>query len=433
MRGRKVEFDLPQGWEMISQSSPGKLSMTERSTEGLVKDSLENPIGSKRIQDLATPTSKVAILVDDDTRPTPVREVLPVVLEVVRDCKVPRKNIDIVIAVGTHPPMLGEKLERRVGGQILKNYRTTNHDSWSPDLVPVGRVRDIEIRINPIVAQADLKIGIGSNLPHPFAGFGGGPKIAVPGICGYDTIREHHTSTLIEPGSYLGRVTGNPFYEFIRKASELLELNYAIDCVLDADGRAVAVFSGHPLEAHETGILRCREIYGLKVDQQADVTIASAYPHEEGPQIMKPILPAVMATREGGTLILAASCEGGLAQPFLQMFDLVQSQNPGNPMKTVLDHMRGRKAFVPNSPMDFNCAIQVTIACLREINVILVSENVTEAEASRIGFKHARDLETAMNMARGIHGEAKVGVFAAGGIVLPLVQKEVDLFRSERA
>ncbi len=38
-----------------------------------------------------------------------------------------------------------------------------------------------------------------------------------------------------------------------------------------------------------------------------------------------------------------------------------------------------------------------------------------------------------MNMARGIHGEAKVGVFAAGGIVLPLVQKEVDLFRSERA
>jgi hypothetical protein len=113
------------------------------------------------------------------------------------------------------------------------------------------------------------------------------------------------------------------------------------------------------------------------------------------------------------------------------MFDLVQSQNPGNPMKTVLDHMRGRKAFVPNSPMDFNCAIQVTIACLREINVILVSENVTEAEASRIGFKHARDLETAMNMARGINSEAKVGVFAAGGIVLPLVQKEVDLFRSE--
>ncbi|NIS69845.1 MAG: nickel-dependent lactate racemase [Proteobacteria bacterium] len=431
VKGQKVEFDVPPGWEILCQSLPRRETVSERSTEQLAKGSLENPIGSKRIQDLANPTSSVAIMVDDDTRPTPVREVLPVVLKVLEDAKVPRENIDIIIAVGTHPPMPGEKLERRLGTHILKNYRVTNHDSWAPDLVRVGQVGDIEIRINPIVARADLRIGIGSNLPHPFAGFGGGPKIAMPGICGYDTIREHHTSTLMEQGSYLGRVAGNPFYEFIRRASEMLGLDYVIDCVLDSDGRAVAIFSGHPLEAHEAGIRTCREIYGLEIDEQADVTIASAYPHEEGPQIMKPILPAVMATRRGGTLILVASCEGGLAEPFLEMFDLVQSRNPGNPMKTVLEHMRARKAFVPKSPMDFNCAIQVTIACLREINVIIVSENVTEAEASRIGFRHARDLERAIQMARDTYGRAKVSVFAAGGIVLPLVQKEVDLFGSE--
>jgi hypothetical protein len=137
-----------------------------------------------------------------------------------------------------------------------------------------------------------------------------------------------------------------------------------------------------------------------------------------------------MTTKKGGILILVASCEDGLTEPFLEMFDLVRSQNPENPMKTVLDHMKARKAFVPNSPMDFNCAIQMNFGCLRYIEVILVSENVTEAQAARMGFKHAPDLEIAMDMVSHSRPEARINIFAAGGIVLPLVEEEVDLFSS---
>jgi len=430
VKGKKVRFDIPQGWEIICAFAPRKTLASENTTRKMVNRSLENPIGSRRIRDLASPYSKVVILVDDDTRPTPVEDILPPVLEQLDESSVPRGNIDIIVAVGTHPPLLGKKLKKRLGEQIFKDFRVTNHNSWAHDLVTIGRVRDIEVRINPIVAKANLKIGIGANIPHPFAGFGGGPKIAIPGICGYDTIREHHTSTLLEHGSYLGRVKGNPFYDFICEASEMLGLNYVIDCVIDSQGGAVEIFSGHPIEAHEAGIGACREIYGVKCREEADVTIASAYPHEEGPQVIKPILPAVMTTKKGGTLILVASCQDGLAEPFLEMFDFVRSQNPGNPMKTVLDHMRARKAFVPESPMDFNAAIQMNFACLRDIRVILVSENVTPLQASRIGFKHASDLETAMAMACHLQPEARINIFAAGGIVLPLVQREVHLFRS---
>ena len=119
-----------------------------------------------------------------------------------------------------------------------------------------------------------------------------------------------------------------------------------------------------------------------------------------------------------------------MPEPFLEMFDLVKSQNPENPMETVLDHMRERKAFVPNSPMDFNCAIQVNFGCLREIKVVLVSENVPEAQVARMGFKHAPDLGTALEMAGRLRPEAKVNIFAAGGIVLPLVEEELNLFGS---
>jgi nickel-dependent lactate racemase len=430
VKGETTGFDIPPGWEIIGQATPRETSASQKSIEELVTGSLENPVGSGRIRDLVSPSSKVAILVDDDTRPTAVKDILPFVLQGLHDCNIPRENIDIVVAVGTHPPMEGKRLERRLGEETLKNYRVTNHDSWAPDLVSVGKVRDIEILINRIVAQADVKIGVGANIPHPFAGFGGGPKIAMPGICGYDTIREHHTGIVMEPGSCLGKTDGNPAYDFICQASELIGLDYVIDCVVDTQGQAVEVVSGHPIKAHEAGVQAWRETYGIEIGEEADVTIASAYPHEEGPQIIKPILPAVMTTKKEGILILVASCEGGLPEPFLKMFDLVRSQNPEDPMETVLAHMRARKAFVPNSPMDFNCAIQTAFACLEHIKVILVSENVTETQAARIGFEHATDLETAIDMAWRLRPEAKANVFAAGGIVLPLIEKDVNLFSS---
>ncbi len=82
----------------------------------------------------------------------------------------------------------------------------------------------------------------------------------------------------------------------------------------------------------------------------------------------------------------------------------------------------------PFPRMDFNCAIQTNFGCLRYIEVILVSENVTETQAARMGFKHAEDLETAMDMASQLQPEARINIFAAGGILLPFVEEEVDLF-----
>ena len=428
VKGRKRGFEVPTGWRILWQSAPGQTAVPQASPQEMVARSLRNPIGSERIRDLATRRSKVAILVDDDTRPTPVKQILPLVLQELRDSGVSDGNINIIVAVGTHQPLQGDRLEKRLGADILKEYRVTNHDSWASDLVRIGVLRDIVIRANPIVAHADVKIGIGTILPHPLAGFGGGPKIVMPGICGYDTIREHHTSTLLEPGSYLGNVKGNPFYDFVCNVSAMVGLDYVIDCVVDAQGQALEIVSGHPIKAQQAGIATCRQIYGAEFTEEADVTIASAHPHEEGPQIIKPIIPAVMTTKEGGTLILAAACEEGLPEPFLRMFDLVRYQDPDDPMRAVLEHMRARKAFVPDSPMDFNCAIQSTFACLRHLKVILVSENVGPAQAARIGFEHAPDLETGLDMARELRPEASVNVLAAGGIVLPLVERKVDLF-----
>jgi len=115
VKGKEMEFDIPTGWEIICQSAPRTTPASGHPIGGLVHRSLENPIGSGTIAELANPDCKVAILVDDDTRPTPVKEILPLVLQELHDCSVPRENVDIIIAVGTHPPLIGKQLEKRLG------------------------------------------------------------------------------------------------------------------------------------------------------------------------------------------------------------------------------------------------------------------------------------------------------------------------------
>ena len=67
--------------------------------------------------------------------------------------------------------------------------------------------------LNRTVASADVRIAIGSILPHPHNGFGGGPKSVMPGICDFHTIRKHHLKNVVNPRSILGNLEENPFYE----------------------------------------------------------------------------------------------------------------------------------------------------------------------------------------------------------------------------
>ena len=46
--------------------------------------------------------------------------------------------------------------------------------------------------ISEVVAQSEVKITLGSVIPHDAAGFGGGAKLIVPGVAGIATIAYTH-------------------------------------------------------------------------------------------------------------------------------------------------------------------------------------------------------------------------------------------------
>ena len=96
---------------------------------------------------------------------------------------------------------------------------------------------------------------------------------------------------MIADGVVLGNCEGNPWRDEIYEAAALAELDFVVNAIFDADEDVKAIVAGDYQEAHPIGAAMCAKELGVAYDQTADVTITSAFPYTEGPQILKPWLP----------------------------------------------------------------------------------------------------------------------------------------------
>ena len=211
----------------------------------MAQEALDAPLGTAPLKDLVSGAKKVAILVDDWTRPTPVADILEILLPyLVRSGLPERKSHYRYRAWNSCEPDSGRTgyASRKFGGI---RYRIVQHDAWSDDLVPVPLPEDGHVvKINPEVAQADVKIGMSSILPHPMAGFGGGPKIVMPGVSNFEFVRDHHMRHTIHPRSIAGLTKGNPFHESCLRAAQAIGLDFSINCVYNQHGEVVRIIGG---------------------------------------------------------------------------------------------------------------------------------------------------------------------------------------------
>ena len=68
----------------------------------MVREAVRNPIGSKRLSQIAKPGDTVAIVTDDHARPVVVWKILPAVLEELQAAGVRDEDITIIMGCGTH-------------------------------------------------------------------------------------------------------------------------------------------------------------------------------------------------------------------------------------------------------------------------------------------------------------------------------------------
>lgn len=303
--------ELGEGGEVLA-GGPACPSAEDEQAE--IRRALAEPIGAPRLRDLAVSARDAVIVVSDVTRPCPSYKFLPALLEEIS--AIPRERITILFALGGHRAHSPEEQAQLVGpGVVESGVRLLDLDTTQ--CVPVGTTtRGTRLEVFKPYLDADLRICTGNIEYHYFAGFSGGAKAVVPGMCSYAAIRDNH-SMMLAPSARAGILQGNPVRDDIDEAAGLVGIDFLFNVVLDEHKRILRAFAGHYLEAHRVGVAFYDERCDLSVPEAADVIVASpgGKPKDINLyQAQKTLDNVAGAVRDGGVVILVARCREGFGQ-----------------------------------------------------------------------------------------------------------------------
>jgi nickel-dependent lactate racemase len=210
---------------------------------------------------------RVLAVVPDNTRTAP----MDVMFRVMHELLSPAVDaFDVLIALGTHPPMSEAAINQRLGITDLDRrdrYRETrffNHHWDNPSqLVSVGelgeedverisggRMREsVDVTINRLVFDYDLLLIIGPTFPHEVVGFSGGNKYLFPGISGREiTDMFHWLGALITNPAIIG-TKHTPVRAVVDKAASMVPIERKCASLVIEGGKLVGLYVGTPEEA----------------------------------------------------------------------------------------------------------------------------------------------------------------------------------------
>ena len=418
---RRIEFDLPKGWEVISgQDRPPAPVVKDPDAE--IARALDHPIGSGKVEDLARPGMEVVLLFDDLQRPTLAHLVLPRIMDRLNKAGIPDERIRAVCALGTHHPLSLEQLKTKVGGEAFSRLegRLLCHDPHAKDSVIIGRThRGTLVEINKYVAFADLIIGVGECMPHPIAGYGGSFKLVMPGVCSYRSVADHHFTWMRHPKSRVNVLEGNHFYEEIVDAGRISRMSFKIDLIMNEKREVVRAFAGDPVAEHREASKYAESLYLIPLPRLADVTITSAFPMEYGVQATKALTMASFCTRTGGAIIWTApQKEAGPIMPLVK--EMASSESAAD------FHRRLREGDVPEHLRTFGISYIMQVVYFKEyaerFKVFHVTEGLSAEQVKMMKYQHATSLQEAINRLAREVPKADVAVLPSGGNVIAEVR-----------
>ncbi len=286
--------------------------------QDVIRDALKNPTGTGRIQDIIKKKwrgGKIAVVVDDHTRPCPTAEILPPLFDELYSAGVGNENITIIFATGSHRAVKNSEAKTLLGEDVASKIKYISNDCWEDDFICVGTTsRGTEVKVKKAFHEADIRILTGDVEIHYFAGYGGGRKSVLPGVCSYSTIQHNYKRNFFHPNSKPGILEGNPMYENMTEAAELAKVDFTVN-VVQTEGGIIGAFSGDFDSVLKRGAALVDEVYRVQAKEKADivVTAASGAPHDiDLYQAYKALHLGLNVVKEGGVIILVAECREGV-------------------------------------------------------------------------------------------------------------------------
>ena len=314
-----MELSLPA--ERVLYDIKGTPAEAVADVPAAVRAALRNPIGALPLSQTVKAGDKVVITVGDITR-TWIKhdQFLPTLLSELNESGIPDQDISIVVTLGAHRPLTQAENILVCGEEVCHRIKVYQHDCKDKaNLVQLGTTSGgVPIIVNRRVAEADKVILTSGIVYHLMAGFGGGRKAVMPGVSAYESIQGNHTFCLhkeigkgLNDNGVSGRLIGNEMNEDMVQHAAALNPAFLLNAVFTPQGNFASFFAGHWHEAWLAGCREVERIYGIAIEQQADLTIASAggFPRDINLyQGSKTIDNVFMATRPGGVAICFLEC-----------------------------------------------------------------------------------------------------------------------------
>jgi len=424
---KDVAVELPFGSKLIEIEVPKRNLIeivepcqVQPPADGTVetKRALRNPIGRGQISSLVKKGSKVVILSEDNTRPTPVNEILPPILEELNGCGVKDEDITAIMALGTHRPMTEKEMFKKLGEEIAERIEVVNHECDDLEsLEDLGKTpKGTPIFVNKKALKADFMIGVGLICPHRVAGYGGGAKIVQPGISGKITTgHTHWMSALYEAEKIMG-TEQNPVREEMNEIASRAKLGYIINAVLNREERIVKAVAGDFIKAWKEGVKEARKIWEVNVPEKADIVLADSHPADlDMWQAAKGIYASELIVKPGGTIILITPCWEGVSKQHPQVLQF--GYRPLNELKNLIEKKELTDLVAAAHMAHVGRVIRGKAKC------ILVSKGIKESDALKLGFKYAKTPQEAINETLHDYGrKARVVVIKESSELLPIAR-----------
>lgn len=363
------------------------------SVEQLLKEAMDNPIGSDRVENLVKKDDRIVIVVNDHTRPGPNQAIVRELVTRLTGAGVPDSNIRFIIATGSHRASTDAEVANIIGEEYKKKHQVIMHDCTDKEsMAYLGTTASgMPLYVNKAVAECSFVITTGLIAPHHAAGYSGGRKSIVPGVAGLDTLRIHHSLPIRPFEPAMGFIYGNPFHDAALEAAKKVNVRFIINAIQDPHKQNIAFVVGELEQAHAKGVEICKNVSEVEIHGLADIVITSpgGYPRDSNLyQAQKALSVAEPLGKPNCVYILNANAEDGIGEGVFRDW-LVEASTP----QEVVERFK-----VEGYNVGSNKAFMYARAMTKG-RVIIVSENVKEKDLNEMMLEWAPNLQAAIEKA----------------------------------
>jgi lactate racemase len=271
---------------------------------------------------------KLLVLIPDHTRSLPLPLLFRTLVEVLQETR----QLDFMVALGTHPPLSEESLNHLVGisaEERATTYRSIgllNHAWNDPNaLIEIGTLErsqmqqiagkvwhpslgdDVPVRINRLALEYDHILIVGPTFPHEVVGFSGGAKYLFPGISGAEMINvTHWLGALITVRDTIG-IKHTPVRDMIHTAAGFLSTPVTLVSMVVVGTELAGLFVGDMYSAWEAAADLSSQRHILWSDRPFERVLSFAPPmYDELWTAAKAMYKLDSVIADGGEIIVYA-------------------------------------------------------------------------------------------------------------------------------